>query len=185
MKGLEGIKLIACAGMNWEIGRANGLIWHIPKDLEAFRRATEGSAIIMGRKTYESIGKPLPGRRNIVVSGSMVYKPGIEVFSDIDTALAATGFDCFVLGGQKLYSQCMNNADYILLTRVFAECEGADRFFPVIPKIRYERVMRTEILCNSSPPIYHELYTKKTRAILTREDDDFIRHWVGPRTLLA
>lgn len=126
------ISLIVAASENGVIGRNGGLPWHLAADLARFKSLTMGKPIVMGRRTFESIGKPLPGRRNIVVTRRANYDaPGCVIVGSIDAALAAAGDaeEIMVIGGGDLYRQLLPRADRIYFTRVHVECEG-DAFFP-------------------------------------------------------
>lgn len=117
---------------NGVIGMKNDMPWHIPGELKQFRLRTTGHTIIMGRKTYDSIGKPLPKRRNIIISRSLDKAPdGTELFGDIDSALAAVKNDmeAFIIGGAEIFKQTFDRVDRIYLSRVEEEYEG-DTFFP-------------------------------------------------------
>ena len=129
------ISIIAAMDENRIIGRGNRLPWHLPVDLRRFRRLTLGHPIIMGRKTYESIGKPLDGRKNIVITRQAVYRAeGCIVVHDLRSAFAECGDveESFVLGGETLFRDVMPLADKIYLTVVRTRVEG-DVKFPVIP----------------------------------------------------
>lgn len=126
------ISLLAAMGRNRVIGVAGSLPWHLPADLRHFRALTIGKPVLMGRRTYESIGKPLPQRRNILVTRRFGYLPkGCEVFASLDDAF--TGLrDCpelMVIGGASIYNQTMPRASRIYLTLVHADFDG-DAFFP-------------------------------------------------------
>ena len=125
------ISLIAAMDKNRLIGRENGLPWHLPADFKHFKEVTMAKPVIMGRKTFESIGKPLPGRENIVISRSGFDAEGIVVVDTIDKALqAANGAEeAMVIGGASFYEQMIDRADRLYLTHVDAECEG-DAWFP-------------------------------------------------------
>ena len=123
--------LIVAAAENGVIGRGNRLPWHLPADLAHFKRTTLGHPVIMGRRTWESIGKPLPGRRNIVVSRTPGFSaPGCEVAPDLATAYSLTreAPEVFVIGGTRLYEAALPGADRIYLTRVLASVDGDARF---------------------------------------------------------
>jgi dihydrofolate reductase len=125
--------VVACAE-NRVIGRDGDLPWRLPDDLKRFRRLTTGHAILMGRRTWESIGRPLPGRRNVVVSTrGPVAAEGVETFASLDAALDAVSDDPqpFVIGGEALYAAALARAACIELTRVHATPEG-DAFFPEV-----------------------------------------------------
>lgn len=132
--------LIAAVAQNGAIGRAGGLPWHISGDLKFFKAKTLGKPVIMGRKTYDSIGRPLPGRPNIVITRNPKFAAeGVEVVRDLDgaTALAQrlaqdTGAEeIMVIGGAEIYAQAMPSADRLYITEVAASPEG-DAFFPEI-----------------------------------------------------
>jgi len=143
MNGTTEIVLVAAVARNGVIGRDNGLPWRLKADLAHFKRTTMGHPIVMGRKTWESLGRPLPGRRNIVVTRNADYRAeGAEVFTDIDTALAAagTGTVC-IIGGAELYRQVLDRADRLVLTEVAADVEG-DAHFPEFDRDTFVEVAR-------------------------------------------
>ena len=130
------ISLIVAISQNRVIGRENKLPWHLPDDLKYFRRITKGNPVIMGRKTYESIGRPLPQRQNIVVSRDPSYvAEGCEVVNSLEQALKAadTEKETFIIGGAELYRQSLEFVNRIYLTEVHASVEG-DSFFPELDK---------------------------------------------------
>ena len=134
--------LIVAVADNGIIGRDGGLPWHLPDDLRRFKAVTSGHPIIMGRLTYESIGRPLPGRRNIVLSRDPEYRPaGVEMTGSFQAALAATADDevVFVIGGAALFAETLPMADRIYLTRVHAAIEG-DVWFPELDPQRWRLV---------------------------------------------
>ena len=118
------------------IGKAGAIPWHLHADMVHFRTTTTGYPVIMGRKTYESIGRPLPGRTNIVVSRSNPSIEGVTVVASLSKAYEVaeqTGAQkCFIMGGGQIYAQALADADTIILTRVCTVVEGADTFFPAI-----------------------------------------------------
>jgi dihydrofolate reductase len=125
------VHLIAAMSENRVIGRDNQLPWRLPADLKRFKAATMGHVLVMGRKTYESIGRPLPGRRTIVLSRDAGYRPeGVEVASSLSEALELAGDEeVFIAGGGEVYRRALEVADDILLTLVHGHIEG-DAFFP-------------------------------------------------------
>lgn len=132
------VKLIAAIGKNNELGKDNTLMWNLPGDMKFFRTATAGSCVIMGRKTYESIGRPLPKRRNMVISRSKEMKiEGCEVFSSLEDAVAAAGNDCFIIGGAAIYKEALPFADELILTEIDISCPDADVYFPEFDKSEY------------------------------------------------
>ncbi|OGT48457.1 MAG: hypothetical protein A3E82_03935 [Gammaproteobacteria bacterium RIFCSPHIGHO2_12_FULL_38_11] len=128
------ISLIVAKSKNNVIGNNNQLPWHLPADLAHFKAITMGKPIIMGRKTFDSIGKPLPGRRNIVISRDKKRMiRGCEVFHSIDDAFNAvkTEQEVMIIGGANLYLQTLSMANTIYLTVIDAEFPG-DVFFPAL-----------------------------------------------------
>ena len=128
------ISLIVAAASNDVIGSDGDLPWHLPDDLRNFKRLTTGKPIIMGRKTHESIGRPLPGRRNIVLTrDSSFAAPGCEVVASIQEALecVADADEVMIIGGGEIYAAFLPMADRVYLTRVYAEIEGDTRFAPL------------------------------------------------------
>ncbi|MES2416495.1 MAG: dihydrofolate reductase [Patescibacteria group bacterium] len=129
------ISIIAAIGKNNELGKENKLLWHLPADLKHFKEITSGNPVIMGRKTFESIGKALPNRRNIIVTRDKNYKiEGIEIAHSLEEALTICkdGNEVFIIGGAEIYKQAMVFADKLYITEVEAEDKKADAFFPEI-----------------------------------------------------
>ena len=121
------ITLIVAVTDSGVIGRDNSLPWHLPDDLKRFKRLTLGKPMVMGRKTFESIGKPLPGRQNIVVTRDTNYRrEGITVVHDLDAALQAAGAapEVMVIGGAELFRLCLPRAARVHLTRVHGDIAG-------------------------------------------------------------
>jgi dihydrofolate reductase len=130
------ISLIAAMDENRAIGRENRMPWYLPKDLDRFRALTLGHPVIMGRRTFESIGRPLEGRKNIVITGKHSFTaPGCTVVHDLASAFAACeGADeVYIIGGEKLYRDTIAIADRLYLTIVKARV-GGDAHFPEIPE---------------------------------------------------
>ena len=126
------IKIIVATSRNKVIGDSNNLIWYLPADLKRFKEITTGNTIVMGRKTYESIGKPLPNRRNIVITRDVNYEvDGCEIVNSLEEALMISNQNCFIIGGGEIYKQSMEIADQIYLTLVHEDFEG-DNTFPEI-----------------------------------------------------
>lgn len=121
------LTLIVARARNGVIGASGGLPWRLPEDLAFFKRTTMGHPIVMGRKTWESIGRPLPGRRSIVVTRDRGFAAaGAEVVHSLDEAIAlCRGSDeIFVIGGAQLYAEALPRADRLLLTEIHADFEG-------------------------------------------------------------
>jgi len=139
--------LIAAMAANRVIGRDGVIPWHIPEELQWFKAATMGHILIMGRKTYESIGRPLPGRATIVISRDPGCSfPGCATAGSLNEALArCAGHDkVFIAGGAQIYTLALPVADTILLSVLDQEIEG-DTFFPVIPEQDFIETARTAI----------------------------------------
>ena len=151
---MEKCIIVAIADNN-AIGRANALLWHISEDLKFFRRTTSGSPVIMGRKTFESIGRPLPKRTNIVVSRGFDAPEGVVVVPSLEEAYRAAkaaipdeigDTRCFVIGGGQIYAQALCNADRLIVTHVHTVIEDADTFFPAIDPSIWQVASRSEML---------------------------------------
>jgi dihydrofolate reductase len=124
------VSLVVAMDETGVIGRDGALPWRLPEDLKHFRRLTLGKTVLMGRKTWDSLGKPLEGRRNWVLSRDAAFRPaGCEVFRSFDEALAAhAGGELVVIGGAQLYGQALPHARTVHLTRVHARVAGDTRF---------------------------------------------------------
>ncbi|MEJ2059907.1 MAG: type 3 dihydrofolate reductase [Gammaproteobacteria bacterium] len=126
------LTLVVAMAHDRVIGRDNEMPWHLPADLKHFKSITLGKPVVMGRRTYESIGRPLPGRLNIVITRDHGYEaPGCTVVASLDAALAAAGDaqEVMVIGGANLYAQVIERAERMYLTLIDAELEG-DTHFP-------------------------------------------------------
>ena len=155
------ITVLAAVGANLVIGREGNMPWHLPQDLAHFKATTMGHTMLMGRKTYNSIGRALPGRRTIVITRQLGWHaPSVEVAHSLPEALALAGpADVFVVGGSDVYRQAMPFADQMLLTEIDQSPEG-DAFFPAFSTedwletsrethdgfafVTYERILRSQ-----------------------------------------
>ena len=139
--------IVAAVGRNRVIGVDGRLPWRIPEDLARFRRLTMGHALVMGRETFESIGRPLPGRVNIVLTRRSGWShQGTRVAGSLDDALemaSSLGLDAFVAGGAAVYEAALDVADRLELTEVEAAPEG-DTWFPQVDWSQWEEVSREE-----------------------------------------
>ena len=142
--------LIVAIADNNAIGRNNALLWHISEDLRFFRRTTVGSPVIMGRKTYESIGRPLPHRINIVISRGKDAPLGTALVHSLEEAFElaeATNLErCFVMGGGQIYAQALDKVDRLIITHVHTVIEDADTFVPRIDPSVWQVVERSEMM---------------------------------------
>lgn len=139
------ISLIVARARNGVIGRDGGLPWKIPGELAHFKRSTMGHPIVMGRKTWESLGRPLPGRRNIVVTRNAQYAaPGAEVVASLPAALAlcADVDEVFVIGGAELYAQALPLARRAIVTEIDADYDG-DAHFPALDPAQWQETARS------------------------------------------
>lgn len=124
------------------IGIQNKLPWHLPEDLAHFKRTTTGHTVIMGRKTYESIGRPLPNRRNIVLSKNLNWKaPGVETFSSLTEINNLQDDEIFIIGGAQIYELTLKDVSKIIITEIDADF-ACDAFFPVTPPSEWKEVSR-------------------------------------------
>ncbi|MDP4266250.1 MAG: dihydrofolate reductase [Bacteroidota bacterium] len=150
------ISLIVATGDNNVIGLNNQLLWHLPADLKRFKSITMGHHIIMGRKTFESIGKPLPGRTNVIISGQENFNAeNCIVVNTIEDALKISEHDdeIFIIGGEQIYKQTIDIADKIYLTRVYTDISG-DVFFPEID-LKHWKVASCEYFEKDNKNIYN------------------------------
>lgn len=140
------ISFILAMDDNRVIGKDNQLPWHLPEDLKFFKRVTMGHPIVMGRKTYDSIGRPLPGRENIIITRNPDYRnDDCTVFNRIDDFLAycteKPEEEFFVIGGAEIFHQMLNNADRLYITEIHEEFEG-DTFFQEIDMENWNLISR-------------------------------------------
>lgn len=147
------ISLIAAIGQNRELGKAGTLLWHLPKDFTYFKERTNNTVIIMGRKTYESIGRPLPRRKSIVITSQDDWQQddvitakniddGIEKAEDFLKNNREFSSEIFIIGGGEVYRQALPYVDIIYLTEVFGSFPYADTFFPEFDKNIFKETSR-------------------------------------------
>lgn len=161
------LSLIVAMANNRAIGKDNQLLWHIPEDLQYFKRITMGKPMIMGRKTFESIGRPLPGRLNIVVTrqSDWAHEGTVVAHSIEDAKRIAEGQaeidgvdEIMLIGGAELYTSAIEHADKIYLTRVDTNIEG-DAFFPVIDETQWQETSREEHVASEKNPYNYAFCT--------------------------
>lgn len=165
------IYLIAAVAKNGCIGKDGKIPWHIPEDLKTFRTLTTGSVVIMGRRTFDSIGKPLPNRINIVISRAVTAIPGVTVVSSIEEALTAvcmlrtqTNCHIFVIGGSDIYRAFMPIADGMYVNHIGVDVLDGDTFFPIINPLEWSRHPFADGLVSTTMPskwIYYARTKKK------------------------
>ncbi len=161
------LAMIVAMAENRVIGRDNQLPWHLPNDLKYFKAVTMGKPIIMGRKTFESIGKPLPGRSNIVVTRNPQFTAeGVRLAADVEQAVAiaqeialAEGIDeVMVIGGGQLYAELLPMVRRLYVTRVHAQVEG-DAFFPELDWAQWQLTDREQYAAEGSNPYEYSFNT--------------------------
>lgn len=160
------ISLIVAMSRNRAIGLNGQMPWHLSADLKRFKRLTLGHPIVMGRKTFEAIGRPLPGRDNIVISRHQDFQAvGCQTFACLETALLALNEEpeVFIIGGATLYQALLSRADYLYLTLIDKDFAG-DTFFPEIDTVLWQELERENV--TNDPCVdyaYHFLTLKNLR----------------------
>jgi dihydrofolate reductase len=141
------ISIIAAIGKNNEIGKSNALLWDLPADMKHFREITKGHTVIMGQKTFESIGQPLPNRRNIVLTKDKLFNGenieivySIEELFDLLEKTESKDSECFIIGGGQIYRLFLDKADNLYITHVNGFFPDADTLFPVIAIDKWEKI---------------------------------------------
>lgn len=171
--------IIVAVSDNNAIGKDNALLWHISEDLKFFKRTTMGCPVIMGRKTFESIGRPLPKRLNVVVSRGFKAPEGVMVVNSLEEAykVAEISFSgcsdedrCFVIGGGQIYSQAMKDADTLIVTHVHTVIEDADTFFPAIDPAEWVVEDRSEVFTDSESGFTFEFVKYKHNLCFSTEE---------------
>lgn len=150
------ISLIAAIGKKNELGKKNTLLWNMPADMKHFRETTRGHTVIMGQKTFESIGSPLPNRKNIVVTRNENFKhPGVEISFSLEDTLAQyedEPEEVFVIGGGEIYRQSIEKAKKLYITHIDMEDKDADTFFPEIIPVVWNETSHEEYKKDSENP---------------------------------
>jgi dihydrofolate reductase len=156
------ISIIVAIGKNRELGKGNELIWRISADLKRVKELTTGHPIIMGRKTYESIGRPLPNRTNIVISRSQTEIEGCFVFDSLERGVAHAkeieAEEIFIFGGASIYKEALPFVDRLYLTLIDAEDRGADTFFPEYSMFK---IKNEEKYLEHTPPYSWQILERK------------------------
>jgi dihydrofolate reductase len=157
------ISLIVAMASNRVIGLDEKMPWHLSADLKKFKQITMGAPIIMGRKTFESIGRPLPGRRNIIISRNTHYQQkGCDVYQDLHQAFNSCT-DCaevFVIGGATLYQATLPQANTLYLTEIHQEFQG-DTWFPEINRAHWQEIERTDVTNDETVNFSYSFITLK------------------------
>ena len=166
------LSMIVAVAENGVIGRNNSLPWYLPNDLKYFKQTTMGKPVIMGRKTYESIGKPLPGRTNIVITRQADYQPeGVKVVSSVEAARELAESVCLIdgqeeamiMGGAEIYALALPHTDRLYLTEVHADVEG-DAFFPEYDKCLWQEVAREDFAAEGPNPYNYSFVVYEAKA---------------------
>ena len=163
---MEKCIIVAIADNN-AIGKDNALLWHISDDMKFFRHQTVGCPVIMGRKTFESIGRPLPKRVNIVISRGFDTAEEVAVVGSLQAAYEvaeATNLErCYVIGGGQIYAQALASADRLIVTHVHTVIENADTFFPAIDPALWKVTDRSEMQTDPETGYTFEFVTYEKR----------------------
>lgn len=149
------VSLVAAAGLDDGIGKDGRMPWHLPADLRHFKRLTLGKPVIMGRRTLESIGRPLPERRNLVITRDRSFRtPGVEACHSLEEALALAepASEVMIVGGGEIYRMAWPRADRIYLTRVHLQT-SADTFFPEVEPREWREASREEHRADGNNPV--------------------------------
>ena len=139
------VTIVVAIAENYAIGKNNQLLWHMHADLKHFKQITSGHTVIMGRRTYDSVGKPLPNRRNIIITRQDISIPGCEVVKSVDEALelCAGEEEVFIVGGAEIYKLAMDQTDRIYLTIIHHSFD-ADTVFPEIDYMQWKETARED-----------------------------------------
>ncbi len=158
------VSLVVAYARNRVIGRDGGLPWHLPSDMQHFRELTTGGTVVMGRKTYASIPdkfRPLPGRRNMVLSRDARYHAaGAEVYPSLPAALDACGRDCFVIGGGATYAEALAHAGRVYATEVAEDVDG-DTYFPTLADDEWACVSSGEPIAENGHEFRIRIYERR------------------------
>ncbi len=166
------LSIIAAIGKNNALGKDNQLLWQMPADMKHFKEITTGHTVIMGSKTFKSIGRPLPNRKNIVITRDMNYAPeGVDVVHSFDEALKIASLEqgrkfeenqdeveVFVIGGGQVYAEAMTKANKLYITEIDSE-PSADTFFPEIKMEEWKEVSRESHMPDEKNPLSYSFVT--------------------------
>ncbi|MBE6205659.1 MAG: dihydrofolate reductase [Rikenellaceae bacterium] len=157
------VSIIVAIAANGVIGDKNSLLWHIKEDMRFFRQKTTSHPVIMGRKTYDSLGRPLPNRTNVVISRTLNHIEGCTVVHSLEEAIALfpSEEEIFIIGGAQIYAQALDVADRMYITRIEHSYEG-DTSFPEWDRAQWRLVEKESMLCgeNFRYPFSFETYIR-------------------------
>jgi dihydrofolate reductase len=161
------IFLVVAASQNNAIGKDGKLLWHLPNDLKFFKNTTWGMVVIMGRKTFEEVNKPLPGRVNIVITKNAEWRADDTITAStladaLEKAAATNCKEIFIIGGGEIYRQSIDIADIIYLTRVHATLDG-DTFFPVIDEAKWQLISNEDFAADEKHAYAYSFQVWKTK----------------------
>lgn len=158
------ISIIVAIAQNHAIGKDNKLLWYLPNDLKHFKTITSGHTVIMGRKTYDSVGKPLPNRRNIVITRQRIDIAGCEVVNSLEEAIALckTEEEVFIVGGAEIYRQAMAVTNRIYLTIIHQDFDG-DTYFPEIEENKWKETEREDYQPDEKNKLAYSFITLERR----------------------
>ncbi|MBO5893740.1 MAG: dihydrofolate reductase [Alistipes sp.] len=158
------VSIIVAVAQNGTIGDKNSLLWHISEDMRFFKRTTSGHPVIMGRKTYDSLGRPLPNRTNVVISRTAEHIEGCTIARSLEEAIALfpDHEEIFIIGGAQIYALALEIADRIYITRVEHDYEG-DTSFPSWDESKWQLLSRDSYPCGEKypHPFAFEIYERK------------------------
>ena len=160
--------MVVAVSENNAIGKDNKLLWYLPNDLKHFKEITTGHTVIMGRKTFDSVGNPLPNRRNIIITRNKTTIPGCEVANSIKQAieLCADENEVFIVGGAEIYKQSIGITNIIYLTKVHQTFE-ADTFFPEINNKQWTEITREDFEADDKNKIPYSFITLKNTKLIS------------------
>lgn len=162
------ISMIAAMDEQRVIGHQNTMPWHLPAELQYFKTTTMGHTVVMGRKTFESIGRPLPGRRNVVLTRQRDWQAvGVDVIHAVEELAVQEGEELFIIGGAELYRTMMPRADRLYVTRIQASFEG-DAFFPEIDPAIWESVSEKPGIVDEKNQYPHTFFVFERREQVQR-----------------
>ncbi|MDR1973752.1 MAG: dihydrofolate reductase [Bacteroidales bacterium] len=155
---MENINIIVAISQNGVIGNGGDLLWHLSDDLKRFKQITSGCTVVMGRRTWESLPiKPLPDRRNIVLSRTGLEAKGAEVVHSIDTLKFHPSEKIFIIGGGEIYRQFLPYAKTLYITRVFKDFDG-DTMFPEVNLSEYKETVESPVLSDNKNGLTYQYY---------------------------
>jgi len=160
------LTIIAAVAKNNALGKNNDLIWRLPADLKRFKKVTLGHHVIMGRKTFESLGKPLPNRTTIIISRNKDYHAeGCIIVNSLEKGILAAKGDAnpYILGGGEIYRQALDHADMLDLTLVHHSFEDADTFFPPIDFKKWKEINREDFKADETHDYDYSFVTYKKK----------------------